>query len=311
MNSIAFPATPIGADLFPVPYDYKKTCHVLGSLPPPVLRGTLEDVVLGHDGGWRFNLNTSIGSFPVRLRWQELSFNVKSGYCWQMRLLLGLRDRTGAVTATNPRPFFNQGREEAAWVPFHHCERESHMGRLRRLLLTLTPSLQTFFLVAMSSYHVQRHYFKRIGAADHHVYPGGLFDQAVEAAEIVAAQRKNITPLEQELAIVATLLLDIGKVHDPFMRFDARRRRLAVAAHPYTEKVLAPAFKALRHLDARLADRLWALFGFKVEEGTEAPGYRVLYLQHLIGWAIGLTWRDSQRLPALKRSLGKPGAKHV
>lgn len=311
MAYLDIPEAPTGADLIPAPYDYDKTFRVLRNLPAPTLCGNLEGVFLDHDGRWRFNLETSIGSFPIRVRGTEQPFVFKSGYCWQMRLQPGLRDRTGAIHAFDAKRVFNQGRDEAAWLPFHSCERTHHMQRLRALLLTLTPALQVFFIVALSSYRVEKQFLKRDSAADHHVYPGGMFDQAVEAAEIVGVQCSNFTPLDRDLAVMATLLMDIGKASDSWVRLDARRRKLAVVPHPYSEKLLAPAFKALRYLDAPLADRLRAVFGFASGKGSAPVDGSILDLRHLMGWAISLTWRDCERLAVPRKPFGKPGAAHV
>jgi hypothetical protein len=109
-----------------------------------------------------------------------------------------------------------------SWVPEASHHRHVAMNELRRLLSTLEPALQGVYMSVMLDRQVQRRFFWRPAAADHHCYPGGLFDQSVAAASL-ASRCDAIDADHRGIAALASLLFDIGKASDSRLQADGTR----------------------------------------------------------------------------------------
>lgn len=146
----------------------------------------------------------------------------------------------------------------AAWLPTSLCHRTAHLQRLRVLLGRLDPAMQAFFMAAMSDAQVQRRFFWRVAASDHHCYPGGLFDQAVEAAEL-AFKDSNANDIERGVAVIAALLFDIGKTFDDKLSGDNGRLQQVLAPHRQTRFRLQRAFEFVGRVHPSSVDLLRAV----------------------------------------------------
>jgi hypothetical protein len=146
----------------------------------------------------------------------------------------------------------------AAWLPTSLCHRTAHLQRLRQLLVQLEPAMQAVFMAAMADAQVQRRFFWRVAASDHHGYPGGLFDQAVEAAEFAFGEPTD-DETERGIAAMAALLFDIGKVFDETLEGDGKRLRQVLAPHRLTAFRLRRAYETVERLHPRALARLRAV----------------------------------------------------
>ena len=147
---------------------------------------------------------------------------------------------------------------ETSWVPVSLYHRQAGMRELRRLLSTLEPGLQGVFMSLMLDRQVQRQFFWRPSASDHHCYPGGLFDQSVGAAAMAhSAEYDN--PHDRGLVTLASLLWDIGKVSDVRLREDHQRGWPELQPHAMTSRRLKRPLELLVQSHPALAREFAAL----------------------------------------------------
>ena len=175
---------------------------------------------LGFAGRIECGLRLSIGDLVLHANRDTLPIEIGND-SWVRVKLLHRHDDDSAMhvlsaVATAPAP------NETSWVPVFLYHRSAAMCELRRLLSTLEPGLQGFFCSFLLDRYVQRQFFWRIAAADHHCYPGGLFDQSVRAA-LIANSAKYSNPRDRGLVTLASLLWDIGKVTDGRLSADCSR----------------------------------------------------------------------------------------
>jgi hypothetical protein len=180
-----------------------------------------------------------------------------------------------------------------AWLPFAAYLRNGHMHKLRALLSRMEPALQAVFMGVMSQMRVQQGFFSRIGAADHHGYPGGLFDYSVQAARTAWSQ----TPLsarERGIAALGCLLFDLGKVSDEWLRPDRDRLQRALHPHPMTVPIVTKTLVQMKRMDADLVKQVHALLdGVASGAGKGSPGIpptlaQCVYAALVNTWALNV-----------------------
>lgn len=219
---------------------------------------TLVAQLKGLERGWgrrvRLHLNSTLGELCLETSQEKLPEKLQAGD-W-VRVWARRRFGEGDTSVTLLRLTLATPDCKTAWVPVAHSHRQAHMQRLRGLLETLEPALQLVFTLALTDAQLQRRFFWRVAAADHHCYPGGLFDQSVEAA-----RRQGLSARALGLAALAALLFDLGKTGDPQLSADASRAEgalLTLAPHRLTARRLEQPIAQARRLAPQLADELEA-----------------------------------------------------
>ncbi len=250
--------------------------------------GRIERIDLGWAGRMECTLHLSIGRLVVRLRRDQLG-DLAEGSWVHVRLRRGF-DKSQphpivlSIQAAAPA-LLRQG--DTAWAPVVTHLRLAHQARLRTLLSRLAPELQAAFVAVMVDGRLQRGFLWRVGAADHHGYPGGLFDQSVCAAEIAYAQC-HATEQDRDLAAVAALLFDLGKVLNPHLSADAPR--LAGGLEPVGQMLcLEPGLRRLDHVAPSVATRLRAVLGATSAAATP-EGQRLQQLRRRVRQAVRASW---------------------
>ena len=208
-------------------------------------------------------LRTSIGDLALRANRETLPLEIDVGD-WVRVKLMHRHDEDSAMhvlsaVATVPAP------GETSWVPVSLYHRSAGMRELRRLLSKLEPGLQGVFMSLMLDRQVQRQFFWRPAASDHHVFPGGLFDQSVEAATRAHAAAYS-NEHDRGLVTLASLLWDIGKVSDGRLREDHQRGWPELQPHVTTSRRLKRPLELLEQTHPALAREFAALLA-----GPEAP----------------------------------------
>ncbi|TDP60446.1 hypothetical protein [Roseateles toxinivorans] len=225
-------------------------------------RGTVTSVlgqVLRVEHGWAgrrtCQLQLSIGTLSVETNREQLPEDVKPGQWLKLRLL----QTHGKET---PSPLSIKRAEpgvKMAWVPSSLYHRGAHMQALRCLLLRLEPEVQAAFMIAMADPQLQRRFFWRVAAADHHTYPGGLFDQSVRAAELAFGTLEGnpqATERERGLAVLLALFFDLGKTFDPVLSRDGSRAIAGLTAHRLSTHRLLRPLQRIERLNATMAEEL-------------------------------------------------------
>jgi len=256
--------------------------------PVTYVLGRIERIDLGWAGRMQCTLQLSIGCLVIRVRRDQFG-DLAEGSWVHVRLRRGF-DKSQpqpiafSIQAAAP-VLLQQG--DTAWAPVVTHLRLAHQARLRTLLSRLAPELQAAFMAVMVDGWLQRSFLWRIGAADHHGYPGGLFDQSVCAAEIAYAQC-HATEQDRDLATVAALLFDLGKVWNPRLSADAPR--LAGGLEPFGLMLgLEPGLRRLEQVAPLVATRLRAVLGAPSAEAT-SDGQGLQHLRRRVRQAVRSSW---------------------
>lgn len=256
---------------------------------------------LGFAGRIQCTLRLSFGDLPLSANRETLSIDTIADGDWVRARLMHRHDGTmhviGAI-AVGPTA------GDTSWVPVALYHRNAAMRELRRLLGTLEPALQAVFMAVMLDMQVQRRFFWRPAAADHHCYPGGLFDQSVAAAT-VASRAGYDNGRERGVATLASLLFDIGKATD--VRLQADRPRCWPELHPHAATV-ARLSRTLRRL-ARSQPFLAAELAELMAGDLAAPSLLftpgVVLLRNRVRRAVQQSWGPAE---SFLQSLTNPGA---
>ncbi len=263
---------------------------VLPRGPVTNVLGRIERIELGWAGRMECALQLSIGRLTVRLNRDQLG-DLAEGDWVHVRLRRAFdKDRSHpSVFSIQPAApqLLQQG--DAAWAPVVAHVRLAHQARLRTLLSRLAPELQAAFIAAMVDSRLQRRFLWRIGAADHHGYPGGLFDQSVCAAEIAYAQC-HASEHERDLATVAALLFDLGKVGDRRLSADAPRSVGGLEPHAGTLPRLSQALQRLERVAPAVAGELQALLEKAPPDTSTGRGRRLQRLRIAVRQAVSASW---------------------
>jgi hypothetical protein len=253
--------------------------------------GQVQDWTLGWAGRISCTLRLSIGDIPL-VGNRDTLLAVDNG-TW-VRATLMRRHGDGTmhlmrVVAAGARPDDAQLDSECAWVPTALYHRHESMRRLRALLSQLEPALQGIFMAVMVDRQVQRSFFWRPSAADHHCYPGGLFDHSVAAAEF-AHRASCASEHARGLSTLASLLFDIGKVFDTQLRTDRPRTLPALRPHPMSARRLERALAAIAGWRPGLAHDLAALLGASGPDDDGANSSRMPSARTKVCQAVQTAW---------------------
>ncbi len=257
------------------------------------LYGRLCRSELGWAGRWRGSLDTSMGEVEFAANRDTFSLDLVPGTWVSVRLMH--RHRKDMPWALSAQRAASGG--ATAWSPDADCHRPEHLQRLRRLLGRLEPAMQALFIAALPSGASQHRFFRRVAALDHHLYPGGLFDQSVAAAEH-AFGACHPSERERGIATLAALLFDIGKLADPKLGPDFAREGPGLAPHPLTRIRALRACDGVEDIDPALADNIRRLLtGYQEPDGTER-------LRDVVHRAVAASWAATSadlRLPRERR----------
>ncbi len=257
----ALAATP--STLIPAAGTFKlELLHLFRWTSLVTVMGRLENLKLNWGGQQRCTLHTSIGDLPLQANRETLPPEISNDSWVQvtLRLRRGVTDpeqsNTNLLRVVAGK--LSKGDPTTAWVPTVPNNRPEHMRRLRLLLSQLEPGVQAFFLSVMVQESVQKGFFSRIAAMDHHCYPGGLFDCSVQAAEL-AYRHRQFSLRERGIAALVCLLFDLGKVKDELYRSDRQRCDTALEPHPNTASLLRRELATMAHFDAALVETVRSL----------------------------------------------------
>ena len=228
------------------------------------LLARLENLALGWAGLVRCEFQTSLGRIVVIGNRESALLTMTRGE-WAELSLLRLSKKHRATSGVGDQAAYRamsvrivKPETTTAWLPSIPSHRVEHMKRLLMLLEQLEPSLQAAFMIVMRDLQIQERFFRRVASADHHCYPGGLFDQSVVAGE-VAFLLPHDSRRERDLAALAALLFDLGKTLDDRLGFDRHRMIGSCVPHFSTARLLVRAVDALNRFDPEIASSLASL----------------------------------------------------
>ena len=263
---------------------------VLGRGSVTSVLGQVQRIELGWAGRRTCQLQLSIGSLSIQANRETLPVDLQSGQWLKLRLLQTHGQESPTVLSAK----LAEPGVKMAWLPSSLYHRSAHMQALRSLLLRLDPHMQAAFMIAMADPQLQRRFFWRVAAADHHAYPGGLFDQSVRAAELAfgtLAGLPDSAAHERGVAVLLALFFDLGKAFDPTLARDGPRMvaGTGLGVHRLTAPRLQRALQGIERLQPSLADELRLLL--KVTEfnvtSLPAPLARVARAVHA---AVKQSW---------------------
>ena len=265
--------------------------------------------VIGQVGNWRLGfagriqctLCLSFGDLQVSANRETLSIDTIGEGDWVRVRLMHRHDGTmqviGAIAA-------GPTAGDTSWVPVALYHRNAAMRELRRMLGTLEPALQAVFMAVMLDTQVQRRFFWRPAATDHHCYPGGLFDQSVAAATL-ANRAEYDTERERGLATLASLLFDIGKATDPHLLADRARCWPELQSHSTTLLRLNRTLSRLAQTQPLLAAELGEVIAGDVLAPTELSPSQLIALRNRVRAAVQRSWGPAE---SFLQTLTNPGA---
>jgi hypothetical protein len=234
--------------------------------------GEVRDWKLGWAGRTQCRLVTSFGDLHIRANRDTLSLDIGNGAWIRTKLLhRHEHDDKGSpymrvLSAVSTIPSVG----ETSWVPICLYHRAAGMRKLRLLLSTLEPGLQGLFMSVMIDRRLQRDFFWRPAATDHHCYPGGHFDQSLAAAEL-ANQGQYSDARDRGLATIAGLVWDIGKMADQRLRGDFTRTWPELQPHKTTTLRMKRPLARLALSQPQLAAEVAALLA----TASEAPTFSI------------------------------------
>lgn len=238
------------------PYETKEEGADAGLIFPKgtvtTVLGQVRRIDLGWAGSVRCRLQTSIGEMTLLGNRETLCLDREPDDWLRVRVMRRHRDEPALHVMKSIQ---TMPASRTAWVPTSLHHREAHMRRLRTVLDRLEPAMQALFMVAMCDAVLQRRFFWRVGAADHHCYPGGLFDQSVRAAELAHAMDYP-SMQERSLATLSALLFDLGEAGDERLTDDRVRRQAGLRPHSMTARCLERAMCAVEVMQPKLPNEL-------------------------------------------------------
>jgi hypothetical protein len=220
-------------------------------IPVATMLGRVQDWTFVWPGNIKCTLVLSIGEVSIATNRDYLPIEVQNGDWVHAKLLFDRGTGSSARLLKAVLVRRQSADPTTCWLPSAEHDRYSHMLRLRQLLSKLEPAVQAIFILAMASQQVERKFYRRIAALDHHVYPGSLLDQSVLAAELMYACH-HVGPRDRDIAALVCLLYDVGKVSDDQIRPDRPRLALGMQPHPLTVAHLSPALNQIASFDPQL-----------------------------------------------------------
>ncbi len=263
--------------------------------------GQVHDWRLGFAGRIDCTLRLSIGDLALSANRDTLPLDLGDGD-WVRAKVMHRHDGSDAMSLIRARPNA-PAPGQTSWVPVALYHRHAAMAELRRLLSALEPGLQAVFLSVMLDTRVQRQFFWRPTAADHHCYPGGLFDQAVAAAKL-ASLAEYPDARDRGLATLASLLFDIGKATDTRLQPDRTRPWPELQPHVATASRLSGSLQRLAASQPELAADLCDLLAGDDPTRTARFTPRMTALRQQVREAVRLSWGPAHSF----LSIARPGA---
>lgn len=260
---------------------------IAGALPKGhvlTLFGQVERVDVGWGGQLRCRLRLSVGTLTITGTRETVLLDAKPGDWLRVRVRRSFGSDAHAPEVRLLGARLAEPDVKLAWVPTSRYHRHAHMQRLRTLLAKLAPVLQLVFMQAMAC-DAQRAFFWRVGAADHHGYPGGLFDYSVAAAELAHAQPHD-SERDRGIATLAALLFDLGKTQEGQLVPDRRRLSLP-APHALTGRRVTQALDALESFEPHVVGELRLLLTATPATALPASTARLAAKVHA---AVGKAW---------------------
>lgn len=264
--------------------------------------------VIGHIHNWHLRwagriecgLRLSVGDLVIRANRGTLPLEIGVGD-WVRVKLMHRHDEDSAMhvlsaVATVP------AHGDTSWVPVSLYHRSAGMHELRRLLSKLEPGLQGLFMSLMLDRQVQRQFFWRPAASEHHVFPGGLFDQSVDAAARAYAASYS-TEHDRGLVTLASLLWDIGKVSDGRLREDHQRGWPELQPHSITGRRLKRPLELLGQSHPALARGFAALLAGPVASIAPMTN-RTAALRRQVHQAVHESWGPVEPSLVVTSALG-------
>lgn len=281
-------------------------------LAPVIPKGSVFTVIgqvhhwqLGFAGRINCTLRLSAGDLALSANRDTMSLDIADS-TWVRAKLMHRHDdgpsmHVISAVATHSGP-------TNSWVPEAPYHRHVAMNEMRRLLSSLEPALQALFLAAMLDRQLQRRFFWRPAAADHHCYPGGLFDQSVVAAKLSSlADGQN--ECDRGLVTLASLLFDIGKANDMRLLPDRPRSWPRLDAHATTALRLRRPLDRLAQSRPQLASDLGDLLAKEGSPRTSQLTSRLHSLRQLVREAARVSWGPAHSFLAITTSTTtNPGA---
>jgi hypothetical protein len=264
---------------------------VISHLAPVLtLLGQVQDWKLEILGRISCTLVTSFGSIRLNGNRDKL-LDLVDGDWIVAKILLKRHDASNCTSIFDVKRVTMQPSDPTtAWVPIADCHRVVHLRVLRQLLSRISPTLQVIFYLALADQSVQKAFFMRVAALDHHIYPGGLLDRGIAAAMHILVNEK-LTLRDRALAAMACLLFDLGKVTEQNITADAGRGRLGLQPHPQTLKLLQKALLQIGHPQPEMVCALRALLApGSWTEWIAPPGVEQSLKQH-VHQAIQASWK--------------------
>lgn len=222
--------------------------------------GDIHDWRLGWAGRISATLRLSVGDLPFAANRDNLPLDIGQGSRVRIKMRRRHRDDESPIQVLSAVAMAAQEPGETSWIPTSLFHRNAAMAQMRRLLSTMEPGLQSIFMSAMVDAQVQRRFFWRPAAADHHCHPGGLLDQSVAAARL-AHEGTYANERERGMATLACLLFDLGKVFEERLEPDEARLWPELQPHAQTSRRLQAPLLRVAHQHPELADEFACLLG--------------------------------------------------
>ena len=250
----------------------------------------IEDRTMSLFGGVSCTLKLSFGSLVIHTHQNMLPYEFANG-TWLEATVLLARDEMDYHRLIEAVPVNLQiGHQTTSWVPLSPCVRTDHLRRLAALLSKLDPHVQAIFAGATADSLVHRNLLSRVAAADHHVYPGGLLDCSVEAAEIVWTDT-SLSKRERGVGALICLLFDLGKTKHAALQADFGRLKEGLKPHPMSISVLEDTLKVVNLVAPALVSEVRTLMSGLKKPTALAPASVPPSLEQIICKAIVRSWK--------------------
>jgi hypothetical protein len=262
---------------------------LFGTATFATLKGIVHSASRSADDEIVFTFGLSFAEVRVAAASHVLRTLPIDGDVLRVRLMRRRSDPRIPMRAVHAEPATLMHDQETSWLPDRPCLRPARLQRLRRVLSSMPPPLQAMFFAATVEPAVQHRLLTRMAASDHHVYPAGLFDQSVQAAEHAwMAWHPNAT--QRGHAALAALLFDIGKVSEATLSDDGPRLRGALQPHPLTACRIARAIDVVARTHPEHAAFAASLLAPPRGEEVLRDPERWLRVRDAVREAVAMSW---------------------
>lgn len=265
------------------------TLNVVDILPAgtvSTLIGRIDQWDLGFAGRISCVARLSFGDLQLKANRDTLPLDIRNGDWARLRIMRRYDGSARLLSSCRIAP----PAVEMAWLPTVRHHRFAQLLRLRSLLGRLEPAAQALFVAAMAEPRLQGRFLMRIAAIDQHCYPGGHFDQSVQAAgrafhsSLTDERARGVTTL-------AALFFDIGKVLEPEIAEDIPRLGPSLEPHPKSRHVLRTACERAARFDPDLAADLLAQLATADWMTLDRDHMRDGRIRHVVLGAVAESWQ--------------------